>query len=74
MQPVYARVLCTHVDTYTGSQEVFFQATKRQDRDNADFTKYTPSGEVRFTISSEATAFNKFTPGKYYELEFVELD
>lgn len=74
MQTVTARVKCDHVDTNEFNQTVYFSATKKTDSDNSDFTKFTPGGKAEFMITSEAPAFNKFIPGKHYQVEFTELE
>lgn len=71
---VVARIRCDKVTIDEYGQKVAFVATNRKDGDNADFTKFTPFGNSEFYITKEAPAYGKFSPGKYYELTFNEME
>jgi len=72
MYTARAKFQCDSVTNFRTSQEVNLRAVNSKDGDNADFSKYTPSGSLNIHISAEAPAFNAFTPGKCYYLDFME--
>lgn len=74
MTPVVARFRCNEIVEREQNKEARFSAINRMDGDNANFTKYTPSGNLQITIDKDAPAASSFTPGKTYNLTFTEYE
>lgn len=53
-------------------RQVQLSAVTSKDGDNADYSKYTPYGEIKMNISEDTAAYNHFQPGKDYYLTFEE--
>jgi len=74
---VKAKFKCNQViDTNYGNdiirREVIFNAVYGKEGENADFSKSTPSGELKMVIDKSTAAYESFTPGKEYYLTFDE--
>lgn len=77
MSTVKAKFRCSRIEDHNfghshGSRYVFFQAVYGTAGDNADYSKATPSGELRIQIDKETPAYDTFQPGKEYYLTFEE--
>lgn len=71
-----AKFVCRSItEVEGGSKEAKLSAVYSEDtKENADFTKYTPQGELSIWISPETPAVNYFKPGKNYYLDFTEVE
>lgn len=67
---VKAKFLCQSVTDYGKSKEIKMGAVYGKEGENADFTKYTPVGNLNIYIEKDAPASNYFNPGKEYYLTF----
>ena len=69
---VRAKFQCESVTAYQGGKTAKLRAVYSDNGENANFTKYTPNGELSITITDEAPAASFFEPGKSYYLTFDE--
>lgn len=70
---IKAKFRCNSITEHEGgNKEVKMVAVYSTTGENADFTKYTPSGQFSMNISPETAAVNYFKPGKEYYLTFEE--
>ncbi len=53
-------------------RQVKFNAVYGKEGENADFSKATPSGELKMQIDKSTPAYDYFAPGKDYYLTFEE--
>lgn len=69
---VKAKFKCDSVTTfaYGGKEATMSAVYGNSSEENADFTKATPSGQLRITISPDTKAAEYFEPGKEYFLTF----
>lgn len=74
MDKVRAKFRCDSVLAYQLSKEAHLSAVYGKEGENADFTKYTPSGSVSILIENESKAADLFKPGKEYYLDFTESE
>jgi hypothetical protein len=76
--PVKAKFRCTNVSTSAtnyGSTPGAIEAKTVTlnpvcDEHNKEWSKWTPSGEIKMTINNPA-AFDQFTPGECYFVDFT---
>jgi hypothetical protein len=71
---VKCKFVCQSVTNYESSKTVNLRAVYGTEAENADFTKFTPSGEISVNITNEAPAADVFSPGKKYFVEFTEVE
>lgn len=69
---VKAKFQCRSITDYGQSKEAFFTAIYSDKGENASFTQYTPSGELKIQIMKDAPASEFFEVGKSYYLMFEE--
>lgn len=74
---VVAKMQCNFVETTKYSEtytqhKVKLGAICGKEGENADFTKFTPSGECWMAIEKDAPAAEFFKPGKKYYVHFTE--
>lgn len=69
MPAVKAKFKCHKVTEFESSKEVSLTPNFQG---NEDFTKYTPSGELRMIITPETAAYQYFQPGKVYSMLIQE--
>ncbi len=70
---VSAKFRCTSVTDFGKQKQAKFMAVYGTDGENADYSKYTPSGDLSITIDKETPAFSFFEPQKDYYLLFEEV-
>lgn len=69
---VKAKFKCASITEFEGGgKEV--KLTAAIGKGNEDFSKYTPSGELRMLITPETTAHTYFKPGSVYSLLIEEV-
>lgn len=77
MEPVItikAKFKCQSVESFEGGQQtVKFSAVTNSQGENADFSKYTPFGQLNMSITEGTKAHDHFKPGKEYYLDIVEV-
>lgn len=72
---VRAKFVCNSVEVYTESKKAKLSAVYSNDtQENADFTKYTPSGNIEILITNEAKAAEYFIPGEQYYVDFSNVN
>lgn len=69
---VKCKFKCNSVEQSETTQKVNLSAVYSDKGENADFTQYTPWGELQVLITNEAPAANQFKPGKSYYLMLEE--
>lgn len=72
---VKAKFYCSSIEIFPEHEDqkrVNMMAAYGTEGENADFTKYTPSGQHSMNISKETAAYDFFESGKYYYLYFEE--
>lgn len=68
-----AKFRCQSVTTHeSGSRFCELYAVHSGSEENKSFAKYTPGANLSITIDPSTDAFNFFTPGKEYYLDFTE--
>lgn len=68
---VKAKFVCLSVTEFTGGdKEVKLNAVYKDGTENADYSMYTPSADLRMTISNQTKAIEYFKPGGQYYLTF----
>ncbi len=67
---VRAKFNCESVTSFKGFKSAKLRAVYGTEGENADFTKYTPNGELSINFTEEAPANDFFEPGNYYYLTF----
>lgn len=72
-QKVRAKFVCESVENFQGSKTAKLRAVYGTESENADFTKYTPSGSIEINITEDAPAANVFEPGKNYYVDFTKI-
>jgi hypothetical protein len=73
-QKVRAKFVCESVTNYEHSKTANLRAVYGTTDENADFTKYTPSGSIDVNITNDAPADGVFVPGKNYYVDFTEVE
>ena len=71
MAQVRAKFVCESVTNYEGSKTAKLRAVCGTAEENADFTKFTPSGSIEVNITNDAPADGVFAPGKNYFVDFT---
>lgn len=71
---VKAKFRCQSVTDFGGQKQANLTAVYGNTGENADFTRVTPSGDLRINIQSDAPASTFFTPGEDYYLTFEEAE
>lgn len=69
---VKAKFKCNSITDFGQVKEAHLTAVYSDKGENADFTKYTPSGDLKIATNKEAAASEFFIPGKSYYLTFDE--
>jgi len=69
---VKAKFSCSQVTNFAHSKEATLNAVYGKEGENADFTKATPNGSLKISISESTPAIDFFQPGKEYYLTFEE--
>lgn len=69
---VRAKFKCNSVTDFGNQKQISFNAVYGTSGENASFTKYTPYGELKINIDSDAPAADFFKPQKEYYLNFEE--
>jgi hypothetical protein len=67
-------IIDTTFDMDYKKREITFMAAYSNEGDNADYSKYTPSGELKIQIDPETKAYDFFVPGEHYYLDFAKAD
>lgn len=70
---VKARVKCNCVADHGHYREVTLNpvVTSEDDDPNKSFSKYTPDGEIKLSITNPE-AFSQFVPGEIYDVDFTK--
>ena len=69
-----AKFRCNAITNRDASQEVVLNPVYGADgTDNGQWSKWTPNGELKMTITNEK-AFNTLEVGKEYYLDFTEAE
>lgn len=71
---VRAKFVCESVTNYEGSKTAKLRAVYGTEVENADFTKYTPSGSIEVNLTNDAPADGVFVPGKNYYVDFIAVE
>ncbi len=71
---VKAKFKCNSITNYKGQQSVNMHAVCGNSGENADFTKYTPCGNLDISIMEDCPAYNQFIPGEDYYLTFEKSE
>ena len=75
MDTVKAKFRCNNVVDYGTQKQANLSAVYSTDtKENADFTKATPYGELKINIDSEVAASEFFKPGETYFLTFEKTE
>lgn len=69
-----AKFKCNSITNFEGSKSAKLNAVYSSTGENADFTKYTPNGELTIMIMNEAPASLYFEVGKEYYLVFTKAE
>lgn len=69
---VKAKFKCDAITHYEHSKEIKASPVIGYSGENAEFTKYTPSGQLTMLIDNESKAAELFAPGKEFYLTFEE--
>jgi hypothetical protein len=69
-----AKFKCVSITDYGNNKQAVLSAVCGNEGENADFCRYTPSGELKITIDSGVPASEFFEPNKEYYLTFSEAD
>jgi hypothetical protein len=72
MQKVRAKFRCVSVTDYGHQKQVHATAVSGIEGENADYSRYTPSGELKITIDQGTVATEFFTPGKPFYMTFED--
>lgn len=72
MSTVRAKFKCESITDYGTGKEIKAIAVYGTEGENADFTKFTPSGYLSMHTSGETKADEFFKPGKEFYLTFSE--
>lgn len=67
---VKAKFKCNSVTDFGHQKKVDFTAVSGQKGDNADYAKYTPSGQLSITVDNGTNAADFFKPQEEYYLTF----
>jgi hypothetical protein len=72
---VKARVSCFLITDYGVQKEVVLRPVTagQEDDPNKSFSKWTPAGELKLTITNPE-AFNQFVVGKLYDVDVTEYE
>jgi len=57
-----------------GHKEANLNAVYGDNGENADFTQFTPNGDLKMQISPDTKANSFFTPGDSYYLDFSKAE
>lgn len=68
---IKAKFRCDSVMKFVNGETVELHPVVSGSDENKEWSKYTPTGTVSMTITTEG-AVNSFVPGKEYYLEFTE--
>lgn len=71
---VRAKFNCESVTNFKSGKTAKLRAVYGTAGENADFTKYTPNGELSISTSEEAPANDFFEPGSDYYLTFEKAE
>lgn len=72
---VRAKFKCNSITDYGSQKQAHMTAVSDNSTgENADFTKWTPYGDLKINIDAEAPASSYFKPGKTYYLIFRETE
>ncbi len=76
--PVKAKFRCVSIideaySTDNSIRQVKFIAVYGNEGENADYSKATPSGELKMQIDKSTPAYDYFVPGKDYYLLLEEV-
>lgn len=74
MSKVRCKFVCESVTNFEGSKTAKLRAVYGTAEENADFTKYTPNGNIEVSITNDAPADGVFVPGKNYYVDFTEVE
>lgn len=70
---VIAKFECTSIEPNgDDGKEIKLTAVIGNDGENADFTKYTPYGEIFFGVTDKTKADELFEAGEEYYIEFTK--
>lgn len=67
-----AKFKCISVTDFGSQKRAELMAVSGSKGDNADYAKYTPSGQLTITVDNETSASSFFQPTKEYYLTFEE--
>ena len=71
---VRAKVRITSIEKFVGQSVMKATPVTGSAGDNADYSKYTPSGAISLNISDETKAATFFEVGKEYYVDFTPAD
>lgn len=72
MSKVKAKFKCTSVTEFAQHKRAELMAVSGNQGDNADYAKYTPSGNLTITVDKETNAADFFRPDCSYYLTFED--
>lgn len=71
---VKAKFKCDSITEYLYSKEANCNAVYGKEGENADFTKATPSGNLKISIAKDVPASDFFEVGKEFYLTFEKVE
>ena len=70
---VKAKFKCDSITSFEHCKKVDLSAVYSNVGENADFTKYTPSGNLSINIDNTSAASDYFNPGEEYYITFDKV-
>lgn len=73
---VRAKFRCQSITDYGQGMDkrVEFQAVYGREGENADYSKYTPSGRIEMNLSPDTKAAEAFAPGREFYVDFTPAE
>lgn len=69
---VRAKFRCNSIEDFGTNKCIKLTAIYGKEGENADYSKYTPFGELKINIDNETRASTFFVPGRNYYLDFTD--
>jgi len=71
---VRGKFKCTSIEEFeNGWKTAKLNAVYSNTGENADFSKFTPNGNISITVTPETKAIDFYKPGKSYYIDFTEV-
>ena len=69
-----AKFKVSQINQFETQKQIIASAIYGHEGENADFTKYTPSGKLEMLVTNEAPASEYMRPGDEFYLTFEKID